>query len=112
LFETRCILWTKGIFSEDEIKRFTDLHNELMQDCALILLEIILGREDYQKRMHESKIQRAKEVMKFAFIYAKCPENLDAFFRETQINKKARDLNGNSKLISLLIASNIAMTCT
>jgi len=95
---TGYLLEHKDLFSEEESKRLTEFHDELTQECALILLEMMLGREDYKKRMLESKIQRAEEVKQFAFRNAKCPENLDSsYFKETQVNKKARELMAQSK---------------
>jgi len=95
---TGYLLEHKDLFSEEECKRLTEFHNELTQECAQILLEMMLGREDYKKRMLESKIQRAEEVKRFAFRNANCPENLfSSYFKETQVNKKARDLLAQSK---------------
>ena len=92
------LLEHKELFSEEEVKKLTDFQNELQKECMLIFFEIMLGREDYKKRMLESKIQRAEEVKKFAFKYANCPENLDtSYFKETQVNKKARKLVAQSK---------------
>ena len=92
------LLEHKEHFTEDEVKRLTDFQKELQDECMLIFFEIMLGREDYKKRMLESKIKRAEEVKQFAFKYANCPENLDtSYFKETQVNKKARELMAQSK---------------
>jgi hypothetical protein len=95
---TGYLLEHKELFSEEEVSKLTDFQNELQKECMLIFFEIMLGREDYKKRMLDSKIQRAEEVKQFAFKYANCPENLDtSYFKETQVNKKARELMAQSK---------------
>jgi len=92
------LLGNKDSFSDEEVKRLTAFQDEVQKECMLIFLEMMTGKEDYKKRMLESKIQRAEEVRQFAMRYADCPENLDsAYFREMQVNKKARDLMAQSK---------------
>jgi len=92
------LLEHKDLFSPEEVKQVTELNKELTQECAVILFEIMLGREDYVKRMLENKIRRAEEVKQFAFRHANCPEDLDSsYFKETQVNKRARELMSQSK---------------
>jgi len=92
------LLGNKDSFSDEEVKRLTDFQDEVQKECLLIFLEILIGKEDYKKRMHESKVIRAEEVKQFAFKYANCPDNLDSsYFKETLIHKKASDLLAESK---------------
>lgn len=93
-----CLLENKECFSEEEVRRLSDFQTELQNECLQIFLEMMIGRENYLKRMQEDKIKRAEEVKQFAFKYANCPENLDSsYFKETHVNKKARELMEQSK---------------
>jgi len=93
-----CLLENRESFSEDEIDRLTDFQLEVGKECLHIFLEMMIGSEKYLKKMQKDRIQRAEEVKQFAFRYANCPENLDSsYFKETQVNKAARELMGQSK---------------
>jgi hypothetical protein len=92
------LMENKECFSEDEVRQLSDFQTELQNECLQIFLEMMIGRENYLKRMQEDKIKRAEEVKQFAFRYANCPENLDSlYFKETHVNKKARMLMEQSK---------------
>ena len=92
------LLEHKDSFSEEEIKMLNNFQDEVQRECLLIFLEMMIGKEDYKKRMLESKVIRAEEVKQFAFKYANCPDNLDSsYFKETLVHRKASDLLAESK---------------
>jgi len=59
--------------------------------------------EFFRRRSEHKDLFSPEEVKQYAFRDVNCPEDLDSsYFKETQVNKKARDLMAHSKAAEAL----------
>jgi len=93
----RFLLEHKDKFNEKEIERLNDFVEELQAESLLVLLNMLTGVEEDEKKKENDRITRAEELKKFAIDNADCPEDLDhSYFTETKVYKKVQELLGNS----------------
>ena len=84
-------------FNDQEIESLNDFVDELQAESLLVLLNMLTGGGEDEKKKENERITRAEELKQFAIDNADCPEDLDhSYFTETQVYKKVQELLDNS----------------
>lgn len=91
------LLEHKDKFNEEENDSMSAFVDELQAESLLVLLNMLTGGEEDEKKREHDRITRAEELKQFAIDNAECPIDLDhSYFTETQIYKKVNELLENS----------------